>query len=234
MGDPDELDLPKHNLWYFHGYDLDKAFDEYFAKSSSVRPPVVYIGFPCTKDATWKKRFPGMSNCVVISDGLYDWFQDWSELPARHRGDDYTELKERLTKHLMDILYEHVPQIKGKVEYMHCGSPLTEETFLGSFRGVAYGTMCTPDMFAKINQRWMGPRTEIPGLYLAGSDAFFAGFTGAMYGGCIASCTVLGLMGSIRLGNEILSHLAACLKQQYPKLTWYQAYRQAIHKFLEE
>jgi phytoene dehydrogenase-like protein len=60
-GDPDELDLPKHNLWYFNGYDIDGAFDQYFDKPCQVRPPTVYIGFPCTKDTTWKRRFPGVS-----------------------------------------------------------------------------------------------------------------------------------------------------------------------------
>ena len=60
-GDPDELNLPKHNLWYFHGYDIDHAFDQYFETPCQVRPPTVYIGFPCTKDTTWKRRFPGTS-----------------------------------------------------------------------------------------------------------------------------------------------------------------------------
>jgi all-trans-retinol 13,14-reductase len=66
-GDPD--DLPDHNLWYFNGDELDTAFDKFYANPVDVRPPVVYIGFPCTKDPTWKKRFPGVSNCIVISDG---------------------------------------------------------------------------------------------------------------------------------------------------------------------
>ena len=68
-GDADDLALPNHNLWYFHGDDLDEAFDKFYSSPTEFRPPIVYIGFPCTKDPTWKKRFPGMSNCIVISDG---------------------------------------------------------------------------------------------------------------------------------------------------------------------
>lgn len=68
-GDPDELALPDHNLWYFNGDDLDEAFDKFYSNPAEERPPIVYIGFPCTKDPTWKKRFPGVSNCIVISDG---------------------------------------------------------------------------------------------------------------------------------------------------------------------
>jgi len=38
-GDATEINLPKSNLWYFNGYDMDKAFDEYFANPTEVRPP---------------------------------------------------------------------------------------------------------------------------------------------------------------------------------------------------
>ena len=48
-GDPDEINLPKNNVWYFNGYDLDEAFDAYFTNPTEVRPPTVYIGFPCRK-----------------------------------------------------------------------------------------------------------------------------------------------------------------------------------------
>jgi all-trans-retinol 13,14-reductase len=61
-----ELNLPTHNLWYFNSYDMDDAFDQYFANPREVRPPTVYIGFPCTKDTTWKTRFPKISNCILI------------------------------------------------------------------------------------------------------------------------------------------------------------------------
>jgi hypothetical protein len=35
----------------------------------------------------------------------------------------------------MDILLEFVPQVKGRIEYYHLGTPLSEVTFLGSYRG---------------------------------------------------------------------------------------------------
>lgn len=68
-GNAEELGLPDHNLWYFHGDDLDESFDNFYDNPAENRPPIVYIGFPCTKDPTWTSRFPGVSNCIVISDG---------------------------------------------------------------------------------------------------------------------------------------------------------------------
>ena len=108
----------------------------------------------CTKDTTWKKRFPGVSNCILISDGLYEWFAKWENQPWKHRGAEYEAFKDKLTKHLLDILYETVPEVKGKVEYFHLGTPLSEMTFLASFHGGSYGTKCVPEMFAEINSEY--------------------------------------------------------------------------------
>lgn len=233
-GDPDELGLPKHNVWYFNGYDMDKAFDKYWANPTEHRPPTAYIGFPCTKDVTWKKRFPGTSSCILISDGLYEWFEKWADKPVKHRGDDYMAFKNKLTKHLLDVLYEFVPQVKGKVEFHHLGTPLTEVTYLASFRGGSYGTKCTPEMFAPINRNWTtNPRTEVPGLYLAGSDAFLPSVTGAMYGGCLGASAVLGHFGTIRLAHALLKHLAKSFQQDDPKLTWVEAYWKAWESFTD-
>ena len=153
----------------------------------------------------------------------------------RNRGDDYDALKEKLTKHLLDVLYEVAPQVKGKVEFFHLATPLTEETYLRSFRGGAYDTLCTPDMFSSVNQKWITtPHTKIPGLHVAGSSAFFPGLTGAMYGGGLCACSVLGYLGTARLGCALLSSLAKTLQEENPKLSWFQAYRLAIHKFVNE
>jgi len=223
-----------HNLWYFNGYDLDNAFDDYFKDPTKVRPPTVYIGFPCTKDITWKKRFPGISNCILISDGLYEWFEKWADKPVRNRGEDYMDFKDKLTKHLMDILCEFVPQVKGRIEYYHLGTPLSECTFLASYRGGSYGTQCVPEMFSAVNRDWTTtPFTEIPGLYLAGSDAFLPSVTGAMYGGCLGASAVLGKLGTLRLGHAILSHLAMRLSEENPKLSRLEAYLLAVKKFME-
>jgi phytoene dehydrogenase-like protein len=38
-GDATELELPRHNLWYFNSYDMDEAFDKYYADPVTHRPP---------------------------------------------------------------------------------------------------------------------------------------------------------------------------------------------------
>lgn len=111
---------------------------------------------------------------------------------------------------------------------------LSEITFLASYKAGSYGTQCTPDMFSPINRSWTTtPFTEIPGLFLAGSDAFLPSVTGAMYGGCISACAVLGKVGTLRLGSAILIHLAANLRQENPKLSEVESFIMAVKKFLE-
>jgi len=166
---------------------------------------------------------------------LYEWFQDWADEKVHHRGTEYEALKEKLTHHLLEIFYENFPHVKGKIEFSFTATPLTEETFLQCFRGGGYDTLCTPDMFAPVNQKWVTtPRTSIPGLYVAGSSAFFPGLTGAMYGGCLCACNVLGLLGTVRLGHSVIHNLATRLQEEDPKLGWFQAYFKAIDKFVNK
>jgi len=234
-GDADEIGLPKHNLWYFNSYDMDKAFDEYFANPTETRPPTVYIGFPCTKDTTWKKRYPGVSNCILISDGIWEWFAKWEKEHLKHRGADYEEFKAKLSKHLLDILYETVPEVKGKVEFHMLGTPLSEVSYLSSYHGGSYGTMCLPNMFAPENRNWTTtPHTAVPGLYLAGSDAFLPAVCGAMYGGCFGAAAVLGHFRTLKLMIAFMTDFAKSVKEDNPKLSWYQAFMIAWDKFVNE
>lgn len=153
-------------------------------------------------------------------------------MPSRHRAVEYEAFKEELRAHLMDILFESVPQVKGKVEFYHLGTPLTEITYLKSYHGGSYGTKCETQMFAPINRKWTTtPHTSVPGLFLAGSDAFLPSVVGAMYGGSLGACAVLGHTGSLRLSFAILSNLASRLKEEDPKLSRIKAFRMALNKF---
>lgn len=234
-GDADDLKLPVHNLWYFNSYDLDSAFDKYFADPVSVRPPTVYIGFPCTKDASWKRRYPGVSNCILISDGLWEWFEKWQDMKVHQRGEDYEQFKAQLSKHLLDILYECVPEAKGKVSFHMLGTPLSEVTYLSSWHGGSYGTKCLPSMFDEINRKWTTtPHTPIPGLFLAGSDAYLPAVCGAMHGGLFCAAAILGHLRTLKVVLAVVHELAGSIQKESPKMPYWKAYRQAWNTFLNE
>jgi len=62
--------------------------------------------------------------------------------------------------------------------------------FCGWQRGELYGLDHDP---ARLRQRWLRPRTELPGLWLTGQDIMSCGVSGAMMGGLAAATAVAGM-----------------------------------------
>lgn len=103
---------------------------------------------------------------------------------------------------------------------------------LCSFHAASYGTRCDTKIFDRLNDRWTtNPRTCIPGLYMAGSDAFLPAVCGAMYGGILGAVSILGYVGSIKFVLAFLSEFATSLQQENPKMSRFEAYVTAFHKF---
>lgn len=155
-------------------------------------------------------------------------------MPVHERGGDYEHFKDQLSSYLLDILYETVPETRGRVEFYQLGTPLSEVTFLSSYHGGSYGTKCTPSMFDEINHGWTtNPRTKIPGLYLAGSDAFLPAVCGAMYGGALGASAVLGHVKTFRLMCALLSDMAMSL-QKVHGVSYPRAFLMAIQKMVDD
>lgn len=195
---------------------------------------------------------------ILISDGLYDWFKKWHGTSVHERGADYEDFKNHLAKHLLEILFETVPQIKGKVEYWTLGTPMTEVSYLSSYHAASYGTRCDTQIFQPKNDRWTTtPHTRIPGLHMAGefllnpifplslctqsfhysasgSDAFLPAVCGAMYGGILGAVSVIGYVGTMKFVFAFLSEFADSLQEENPKLGRIEAYLQAMKKFGSE
>ena len=83
-------------------------------------------------------------------------------------------------------------------------------------------------MFASQNHKWTTtPHTMVPGLYLAGSDAFLPSVVGAMYGGCLGAAAVLGKVGTVRLAIAVISHMAKNIRKENPSITTLESYHEA-------
>ena len=84
--------------------------------------PFYFIGFPSAKDPTWESRYPGKtflkigkqdinmrrqfylgrSTITVVSFAPYQWFEKWTDLSVKKRGDEYDSLKNALGQQLID------------------------------------------------------------------------------------------------------------------------------------
>lgn len=198
----ESLELPRANLWVYPDEDHERTFAAMSAEAAPERR-LAYISFPSAKDPDFQRRHPGRATIEVITGASPESFAPWEGTRWKRRGEAYDALKERIAGRLLDTLYEHVPQTRGAVDTWELSTPLTTRHFSGHPRGEMYGLAHTPERF---EQRWLRPRTGIPGLFLTGQDVVTAGVAGALLGGTLCASAVLGtnVMGKVarRRGAE--------------------------------
>jgi len=186
-GSPNELALPKTNLWiYPKDLDHDACVARYLKDIDSPFP-VVYVSFPSAKDPDWPNRYPGKSTIDIITLLPYDIFENWEGTKWMKRGDEYTALKEKISKRLLEELYKQIPQIKGKIDCYELSTPLTTQHFVNYEKGEIYGLDHTPKRF---RQRFLQPRTPIKNFYLTGQDIVSAGVAAALFSGVLTSAVI--------------------------------------------
>ncbi len=187
-GSDEELGLGRTNLWVYPTPDHDANVARFLADPEGPLPGA-YLSFPSAKDPTFPERYPGRSTVQVIVLAKYDWFARWEDQPWKRRGEDYEAFKQRFTERLLEVLYEHVPQVRGKVDHAELSTPLSTRRFANYARGELYGLAHTP---ARFRQRFLRPRTPVPGLYLTGQDVTVCGVAGALSGGVLCASAILG------------------------------------------
>ena len=184
-----QLDLPKTNFWIYPHNDFDAAVEQ-FVQDKDAAFPVVYISFPSAKDPDYLKRHPGTATIEIVAPAPYDWFEQWQGSTWGKRGVEYEAFKAELGERLLQHLYDKLPQLKGKVDYYEVSTPLSTEWFGGYRYGELYGLDHTPE---RLKQKWLQPRTRIPGLWLTGQDVLTCGVTGAMMAGMLTTMAMVGM-----------------------------------------
>jgi len=182
-----DLNLPKSNYWIYPGYDHDQSIEDYIDNKSSP-PPVTYISFPSAKDPTWEARYPGRSTIEVLGLAPFEWFAKWQNEHIHKRGKEYEEFKEKMIAPLMENLYKHIPQVKGKIDYYEISTPLSTRHYCNYETGEIYGLEHTPNRF---RQKWLKPQTPIKNFYLTGQDIVSDGVGGALFSGVLTASAIL-------------------------------------------
>lgn len=186
-GTSEELKLPKSNLWiYPKDLDHDTAVSNYLEDNDSEFP-LVYISFASSKDPSWQSRYPNKSTIDIITLLPYERFSKWEGTSWMKRGEEYDQLKEKITNRLLNHLYDQLPHLKGKIDYYELSSPLTTKNFVNYNKGELYGIDHTP---ARFSQKFLRPKTPIKGLYLTGQDIVSAGVGGALFSGLITATAI--------------------------------------------
>lgn len=183
----EELNLSKTNLWVYSSYDQDKAIQDYIDNPEG-EVPLAYLSFPSAKDPDFQKNYPGKGTIEIVGLCPWDWFDQWQDEPWRKRGEDYNELKEKLARPYLEILYKQCPQVKDHIAYYEISTPLSTKTFCQYEKGEVYGLDFNVSRFYEEDLK---PTTDLENFYLTGQDIFTNGVAGAMASGWITAATVM-------------------------------------------
>ncbi len=196
----DELGLPKSNLWIYPDQDHERTFANALDATGAMMPPV-YISFPSAKDPDFARRHPGRATIEVITLARWDSFARWADTRWKKRPEEYDAMKAQLTARLLEVVYRHLPQIKGRIDVCELSTPVTTRHFSNYANGEIYGLAHTP---ARFREPLLRPRTPVRGLFLTGQDVAALGVPGALMGGALCASAILqrNLVKSISASSQ--------------------------------
>jgi phytoene dehydrogenase-like protein len=166
------------NLWIYDAID----HDEMAARAAQVlegRPPLLYVSFPSLKDPQARAH-----TAEVMAPVPGAAFARWAGTACGRRGPEYLALKERMGAGMLAAVERALPGLSALVSFRELSTPLTTESYTSHPGGEIYGIPFRP---ARLKLGWLGARTPVPGLFLAGADAHALGIVGAMMGGLLAA-----------------------------------------------
>jgi phytoene dehydrogenase-like protein len=180
--DPANLGLQGENYWIYNAYDHDAI---YALRNDLVEGKVatVYLSFPSMKNPESRGH---TAEIIAFLDA--EPFIQWENEPWRKRGEDYEQLKDRISDAMVAFVEERLPGFAELIEYRELATPITTEHFTNHRNGAIYGLPIIPEKFKAI---WLGPNTPIRNLYLTGSDAFSFGIVGSMMSGVLATAVAM-------------------------------------------
>jgi len=202
--DPSRLGLRGENYWMYDSFDHDEV---YGGRNALVggKARHCFVSFPSLKNPQASAH---TAQIIAFIDS--EPFLGWSSQPVKKRGQEYGHLKERIADALLGFVDERLPGFRNLVEYVEVSTPLTTEHYTGHPGGIIYGVPGIPDRY---RMPWIGFRTPVPHLLMAGADTSIHGITGAMMSGAVAAGIAMGvpkaLMHIFRSAREFSASLPA-------------------------
>jgi all-trans-retinol 13,14-reductase len=191
--DPKNMGFKGENNWIYESYDHDLASTS-TENLMQGKPLACYLSFPSLKNHSAKGH-----TAEIISFAEFDYFRKWEDTKWKKRGEDYDALKEIISEGLLNLVEKNYPGFKSMVEYKELSTPLTYIELAGRSNGEFYGIPGTPERY---KLKWLGVKTPVKNFYIAGSDVFSLGITGAMMGGVAAAAHAIGSGGFPKILKE--------------------------------
>ena len=175
------------NIWLLKDMDVDDIYQEMVADDilTDDEFPGLFISCTTLKDPpSFNGRY---HNIEVVTFIDYKTFEKFNG-EGGNKSPEYLAMKKRLCEKMLNSLEKILPGVRGKVVQLELGTPITNEFYINSTRGNAYGT-------EKI-LRQSGPfafkaKTEIENLYLCGASILAHGVAGAANSGVKTASIIL-------------------------------------------
>ncbi|HSH04521.1 MAG TPA: FAD-dependent oxidoreductase, partial [Anaerolineae bacterium] len=173
------------NKWFYHSWDMNQDVWRIDGEAEGWPPaPVLYCSFGSLKNPTHEPGPEQRHMGEVITFVPWEVFAPWQGTDWRKRGAAYDGLKEEMQGRLLQQFLEHMPGLRGMVDYVELSTPLSTDHFVRPQMGSIYGLEPTGERF---QNEWLRPASPIPNLYFGGSEVSAVGVIGAMMGGVLAA-----------------------------------------------
>lgn len=188
---PEKLGVHGQNIWINKTGEY-YSVDEYSKALIRDKNPLgCYVSFPSIRSGEKEKH---TGTIIAIVD--YRYFEQWQKQLCMKRDDEYKQLKEEIGEALITLAEEKLPGLRDLIEYSEVGTPLTIEHFASKEQGAMYGFKVDPSYFP---HEVFPVKTEVAGLFQAGTDVCSPGVVAAMMGGVAAAGASISPYGMIKL-----------------------------------
>ncbi|MCA9622624.1 MAG: NAD(P)/FAD-dependent oxidoreductase [Myxococcales bacterium] len=188
------------NKWFYETWSAEAEAWQVKPDGRLPEAPVLYCSFPSLKDPEHDPGPAEHHTGEVVTFVPWDVFAPWRGSRWKKRGEDYDQLKQRLTDALLDQFLTHMPELRSMIRHAELSTPVSTDHFCRPLRGSIYGLEPTPERF---RCRWLRPGAPLQGLHFSGSEVATVGVIGAMMGGVLAALAAepLEVMRTLEAGG---------------------------------
>ena len=196
---PATIGASGENYWLHEELDQDALWEARHRLAEGVARQA-FVSFPSLKDPGARAH-----TAEIVAPADPADFAAWKDTRWMRRGEDYGRLKERIANALLGLVERRLPGLTSLVVHRELATPLSSEHFTAHPGGAIYGVPWTPE---RVRAGWLGARTPVKGLFLAGADAMSLGVVGSAMGGVAAAAGVTG-PGLLRELARVAARLSA-------------------------
>ena len=125
------------------------------------------------------------STGVILSYMRMEDVERWRGTQVGRRGEDYEAFKRQKAEKLIDVVAQHFPDIRERIETYYTSTPLTYLDYTGTENGAMYGNAKDIRMSSAYR---VAQRTKVPNLFLTGQNINSHGMLGVLVG-TIVTCS---------------------------------------------